>query len=183
MTPSNLYLVDCSAFAQSLSPIYSVCLCQVSDFWLSGSENSLRQLRLFLLILLGLGSIIRLVLPGGRVNICQDCKTIRINKIPLKLWKERLLTKTPFHRTQFERYLIYHVPTSLQQVKWSYIFSVMEEIKEDYFIEDYTISQTTLEEVFFALAGNQLMKKGKRNFWWSYKRRIYVQLSKELLIK
>ncbi|KAL5277968.1 ABCA3.2 family protein [Megaselia abdita] len=65
---------------------------------------------------------------------------------------------------QFERYLIYHVPTSARQVRWSYIFGVMEQIKEEYYIEDYTISQTTLEEVFFSLAGNQLMKKQKNRF-------------------
>uniref|UniRef100_T1GGB8 ABCA1-4-like C-terminal R2 regulatory domain-containing protein n=1 Tax=Megaselia scalaris TaxID=36166 RepID=T1GGB8_MEGSC len=63
---------------------------------------------------------------------------------------------------QIERYLIYHIPTSLRQVKWSYIFGLMEDIKEDYFIEDYTISQTTLEEVFFALAGNQILRKRRR---------------------
>lgn len=42
----------------------------------------------------------------------------------------------------------------------------MESIKEEYFIEDYVVSQTTLEEVFFAFADNQVMKKlkGKRNF-------------------
>lgn len=51
----------------------------------------------------------------------------------------------------FQGLLHYHITDS--QAKLSEIFSKMEAIKESYsVVEDYTVSDTTLEQVFIAFA-------------------------------
>ena len=40
-------------------------------------------------------------------------------------------------------------------VTWSQLFTAMEEAKEKYHLEDYSVSQTTLEQVFINFARNQ----------------------------
>ena len=39
-----------------------------------------------------------------------------------------------------------------KSVKWSYLFESMEEMKENFHLEDYTISDTTLEQIFISFA-------------------------------
>ena len=38
---------------------------------------------------------------------------------------------------------------------WSHMFTVMEEVKAKYFLEDYVVSDTTLEQIFLAFARTQ----------------------------
>ena len=49
--------------------------------------------------------------------------------------------------------LHYHVTDT--SVLWSHMFRVMEEVKVKYFLEDYLISDTTLEQIFLAFARSQ----------------------------
>ena len=42
--------------------------------------------------------------------------------------------------------LTYHVPTT--NVKWSHMFGLMEEAKIRFQISDYSLGQTSLEQVF-----------------------------------
>ena len=44
----------------------------------------------------------------------------------------------------------YHVTDT--RTLWSHMFSVMEDMKAKYFLEDYVISDTTLEQIFLAFA-------------------------------
>jgi len=49
--------------------------------------------------------------------------------------------------------LHYHIPDT--SVLWSHMFRVMEDIKSKYYLEDYIISDTTLEQIFLAFARSQ----------------------------
>ena len=49
--------------------------------------------------------------------------------------------------------LHYHIPDT--SVLWSHMFRVMEEIKSKFYLEDYLISDTTLEQIFLAFARSQ----------------------------
>ncbi|KAG1683898.1 ATP-binding cassette sub-family A member 3 [Nymphon striatum] len=51
-------------------------------------------------------------------------------------------------------FIHYHIPTG-PDVGWANIFGVMESAKEKYHIEDYTVSQTSLEQVFLQFAALQ----------------------------
>jgi ATP-binding cassette subfamily A (ABC1) protein 3 len=42
--------------------------------------------------------------------------------------------------------LAYHIPSA--QIKWSHIFGIMEDAKESLGIADYSLGQTSLEQVF-----------------------------------
>ena len=50
-------------------------------------------------------------------------------------------------------YVHYHIPAATQT--WAGIFGLMEQAKHQYDIEDYSVSQTTLEQVFLAFARSQ----------------------------
>lgn len=50
--------------------------------------------------------------------------------------------------------LMYYVPPS-DEVKWSSMFGLMESAKKSLNIEDYSISQTSLEQVFLSLTKYQ----------------------------
>lgn len=46
--------------------------------------------------------------------------------------------------------LTFYIP--LQDLKWSEIFGIIESHREELHVEDYSISQTTLEEIFLEFA-------------------------------
>jgi len=45
-----------------------------------------------------------------------------------------------------------HYQINTLSVKWSHIFGIMEKVKVKYQIEDYSVRQTTLEQIFIGLA-------------------------------
>jgi len=49
----------------------------------------------------------------------------------------------------------YHLPQS-NDLTWAQIFGIMEEAKQRYSIEDYSVGQTTLEQVFLNFARSQI---------------------------
>lgn len=55
--------------------------------------------------------------------------------------------------------LTYYIP--LQGIKWSEIFGLIERNRNDLNLDDYSITQTTLEEIFLEFA--QLQTEDKRN--------------------
>ncbi|XP_055389657.1 phospholipid-transporting ATPase ABCA3-like isoform X2 [Condylostylus longicornis] len=69
-------------------------------------------------------------------------------------------------KEQYQGILTFYIP--LSSIRWSKIFGLMESHKEELKIEDYSISQTTLEEIFLEFAKAQkddakLKKKKKKN--------------------
>lgn len=52
-------------------------------------------------------------------------------------------------REEYQGLLTYYVPPS-QKIKWSAMFGLMETAKSTLHIEDYSISQTSLEQVFLS---------------------------------
>lgn len=56
-------------------------------------------------------------------------------------------------KSAHENLLLYHIPRS--QLSWSEIFRLMEEAKTLYNIEDYSVGETTLEQVFINFAMGQ----------------------------
>ena len=55
--------------------------------------------------------------------------------------------------------LMYHIPLSVSS--WSRVFATMERAREQFCVEDYSVSQTTLEQVFinFARADQEEQEK------------------------
>lgn len=53
--------------------------------------------------------------------------------------------------------LTYHIPTT--SVQWSLMFGIMEEAKERLNIDDYSLGQTSLEQVFLFLTKQQRVSK------------------------
>jgi ATP-binding cassette, subfamily A (ABC1), member 3 len=53
--------------------------------------------------------------------------------------------------------LTYHIPTT--QVRWSLMFGIMEEAKQRLNIADYSLGQTSLEQVFLLLTKHQKSTK------------------------
>ena len=51
-------------------------------------------------------------------------------------------------------YVHYQVPDS--ELTWAHVFGTLEQAKDTYHIEDYSVSQTTLEQVFLNFARAQL---------------------------
>ena len=49
-----------------------------------------------------------------------------------------------------------HYQISNANVSWSQLFGTIERAREEYYIEDYSVSQTTLEQVFLNFAKKQL---------------------------
>jgi ATP-binding cassette, subfamily A (ABC1), member 3 len=58
-----------------------------------------------------------------------------------------------YSREEFQGLLTYHIGTV--DLKWSKIFGIMEKAKKKYPIEDYSIGQTSLEQVFLGFAKMQ----------------------------
>lgn len=57
-------------------------------------------------------------------------------------------------RQEYQRILTYHIPKN-PQFLWSNIFSIMENGKQQLNIEDYSIAQTSLEQVFHSFTKYQ----------------------------
>lgn len=60
-----------------------------------------------------------------------------------------LITLFIFFREKYQGLLTFYVPQT-SDLKWSSMFDLMETAKGILGIEDYTISQTTLEQVFLS---------------------------------
>lgn len=63
---------------------------------------------------------------------------------------------------EFQEQLSYQVPLHVSDatgastaLRWSHMFAVMEEAKRLFSVEDYAISQTSLEQVFLSFARQQ----------------------------
>jgi ATP-binding cassette subfamily A (ABC1) protein 3 len=56
-------------------------------------------------------------------------------------------------KEEFMDMLNYHIPSA--KIKWSTIFSIMEDAKINLNIHDYSLGQTTLEQVFLFFTKNQ----------------------------
>jgi ATP-binding cassette subfamily A (ABC1) protein 3 len=56
-------------------------------------------------------------------------------------------------KDRHEGLLHYHIPSDA--LTWSQIFGIVELAKAKYFIEDYSVSQTSLEQVFISFARPQ----------------------------
>ncbi|XP_072454014.1 phospholipid-transporting ATPase ABCA3-like isoform X2 [Notamacropus eugenii] len=56
---------------------------------------------------------------------------------------------------QYQRILRFCIPS--ENLRWSKVFGILENAKEAYHLEDYSISQTTLEQVFLGIANPEMM--------------------------
>lgn len=59
--------------------------------------------------------------------------------------------------------LYYHVPSS-DQLTWAVLFRTMEEGKEKLKLEDYQVSDTTLEQIFLSFAKKSMQESPKNHF-------------------
>lgn len=59
--------------------------------------------------------------------------------------------------------LTYHIPD--QNLKWSEVFGIMEQVKTVLNIDDYSLTQTSLEQVFlfFSKSGNYQQQSNQTN--------------------
>ena len=57
------------------------------------------------------------------------------------------------YREEYQGILTFYIP--LSSIKWSKIFGLMERNRDALNVEDYSISQTTLEEIFLDFAKYQ----------------------------
>lgn len=57
-------------------------------------------------------------------------------------------------REEFQGLTTYYVPPQ-NDLKWSRMFGLMEVAKKTLYVEDYSISQTSLEEIFLSFAENK----------------------------
>lgn len=62
----------------------------------------------------------------------------------------------PHHTLKDQHRGLVHYQIFGADLTWSRLFGTMERAKGDYCIEDYSVSQTTLEQVFLNFARNQL---------------------------
>lgn len=62
-----------------------------------------------------------------------------------------ILSVFNFSRETYQELLTYYVPPS-GETKWSKMFGLIESAKDYLQIEDYSIKQTSLEQVFLAMA-------------------------------
>lgn len=51
-----------------------------------------------------------------------------------------------YSREEYQGLLTYYLPD--RGIAWSRMFGIMEQAKQDFQVEDYSISQTTLEQIF-----------------------------------
>lgn len=82
---------------------------------------------------------------------------------PLKAFiRERLPGAQLQH--EFQEQLTYHVPAAAAGgvgadatpvLRWSQMFGIMEEARRRFSVEDYALSQTSLEQVFLSFARQQ----------------------------
>lgn len=57
------------------------------------------------------------------------------------------------YREEYQGILTYNVPAD--NIKWSTVFGIMENAKKSLKIEDYSVSQNTLEQVVLTLVKDQ----------------------------
>lgn len=69
-----------------------------------------------------------------------------------------------FCREEYQNILTYNVPA--ETIKWSTVFGIMENAKKTALIDDYSISQNSLEQVILMFVKDQKdlrdQKKGKK---------------------
>lgn len=65
-------------------------------------------------------------------------------------------------REEYQGLLTYFVPP-VDGMKWSKMFGMMEKCKRSLHIEDYSISQTSLEQVFLSFTKFQREEKSTQN--------------------
>ena len=68
----------------------------------------------------------------------------------MKLAAQKVMDAMPFISCDCQGLIHYHVTDT--RTLWSHMFTVMEEMKAKYFLEDYVVSDTTLELIFLAFA-------------------------------
>jgi len=56
----------------------------------------------------------------------------------------------------------YHLPES-NDLTWAKLFGIMEKAKQQFSIEDYSVGQTTLEQVFLNFAQSQISENGEKD--------------------
>lgn len=67
-----------------------------------------------------------------------------------------------YNREEYQGLLTYYVPPS-DTLKWSSMFGLMETAKRTLHVEDYSISQTSLEQVFLSFTKFQQEEKKIRS--------------------
>lgn len=67
-----------------------------------------------------------------------------------------------YYREEYQGLLTYYVPPS-DTLKWSSMFGLMETAKRTLHVEDYSISQTSLEQVFLSFTKFQQEEKKIRS--------------------
>ncbi|XP_066132948.1 phospholipid-transporting ATPase ABCA3-like [Saccopteryx bilineata] len=88
--------------------------------------------------------------------------TVKINidedKSKLKEFKEFIATTFPGHiiNQEYRGIIYYHIPR--EEICWGKMFSILEEAKALFNLEDYFISPITLEQVFLAIANIDKME-------------------------
>ncbi|KAK3590750.1 hypothetical protein CHS0354_030990 [Potamilus streckersoni] len=69
-----------------------------------------------------------------------------------------------------------------QNTRLGHIFARMEESKESFGVDDYTVNQTSLEQIFLAFTRNQVPPvKEKRGFWKRFKCKCWITISEEFI--
>uniref|UniRef100_T1JTR1 ABC transporter domain-containing protein n=1 Tax=Tetranychus urticae TaxID=32264 RepID=T1JTR1_TETUR len=84
---------------------------------------------------------------------------IKVDKImdPDYLVEVRRVVESKLHAELKQHHfvnLFYHIPD--KSLKWSYLFETMETIKETYQLENFIISDTSLEQIFLAFSSKQI---------------------------
>uniref|UniRef100_A0A8C2RYQ1 ABC transporter domain-containing protein n=1 Tax=Capra hircus TaxID=9925 RepID=A0A8C2RYQ1_CAPHI len=102
-----------------------------------------------------LGSPQHLKNKFGNVYILKVKINIDENENKLKDFKTFIETAFPGSELKYENRGIinYYVPS--KNNSWGKMFGILEEAKEEFNLEDYSISQITLEQVFLTFAGSQ----------------------------
>lgn len=85
--------------------------------------------------------------PGAALKYEMKC----ISKPKFRTDFKIFVSVCNFLRETYQELLTYYVPPS-NETKWSKMFGLIESAKESLEIEDYSIKQTSLEQVFLAMA-------------------------------
>uniref|UniRef100_G3U398 ABC transporter domain-containing protein n=1 Tax=Loxodonta africana TaxID=9785 RepID=G3U398_LOXAF len=86
---------------------------------------------------------------------------IKRNKSLVELQALKTFIKTIFPDSslqhEYQRMIHYHIPR--KDLTWGQVFGILESIKDEYGLEDYSISHNTLEQVFLSFAQTQIQKQ------------------------
>ncbi|KAM9208960.1 phospholipid-transporting ATPase ABCA3-like [Dugong dugon] len=86
---------------------------------------------------------------------------VKRNKSLIQLQALKTFIKTTFPdsslKHEYQRMVHYHIPS--KDFTWSQVFGILESIKDEYGLEDYSISHNTLEQVFLSFAQTQIQKE------------------------